>query len=357
MKKIVFITDVLENPRISKRKKLLEANGYSVVIYGFKRGELKRCPNNLIYDEIGDIGNKPYVKRLGTLYKGIRGVLKKYREENNVIYYLFGLQIATVYSFLSNRKYIYEEADLVHTYFNNSNLKKWFEKKDRKIINNSLLTIFTSEGFVRYHFPKAAAKCLVIPNKLKPEITSLNDIEKTHSYRPDSIQFGFVGGVRFDSTINFIDYVVKKYPQHNFHIYGIVDSKYSDRIKNLSTYDNFSFHGPFKNPNDLPFIYSNIDYVLSTYDVRYENVRYAEPNKLYESIYFRTPIIVSDNTFLSDKVNEYGIGMSVDALDNDEIDKLITSLTKQKYDNLINALESIDRSSAVDSIIDLTKFL
>ena len=35
------------------------------------------------------------------------------------------------------------------------------------------------------------------------------------------------------------------------------------------------------------------DMVVATYDVTIENVRYAEPNKIYEAIFFETPIILS----------------------------------------------------------------
>lgn len=231
-------------------------------------------------------------------------------------------------------------------------------KKDKKIISNSRLSIFTSEGFIQYHFlQQAVSKCIIIPNKLKPEIRLSQIIEKTHIYNPDNIQFGFVGGIRFESTIYFIEHVVKTYPQHIFHVYGTIDSKYDNRIQNLSKHDNFIYHGAFKNPEDLPSIYSTIDFVLSTYDIKYENVRYAEPNKLYEAIYFRTPIIVSDKTFLAEKVNRLGIGVTVNALNESEIDKLINTLTKKRYGDLIITLNSIDQSTAVDTFLDLSALL
>ena len=139
MGKFVLITDALEDPRVQKRKKLLEANGHTVSIYGFKRGELRVNSKDLADAVIGDIGDLPYFKRLRILHNGIKSVLEIYRQEETVTYYLFGLQVAIIYSLLCNRPYIYEEADLVHTYFNNPFLKKWFERQDKKIINNSLL--------------------------------------------------------------------------------------------------------------------------------------------------------------------------------------------------------------------------
>lgn len=357
MKKIIFITDSIDDNRVMKRKELLESNGCQVNIYTFLRGHKILNANNLVYETIGDIGTLPYHKRLYILYKGIKNVIKRYKKED-VTFYLFGIQIALIYRFLTTKPYIYEEADLVHANLNNSLLKNWFESKDKNIILHSKLSIFTSEGFVQYHFhDQTINRCIVLGNKLKSEIQELVDIPKTHDYNSDKISFGFVGCVRYDSTINFIEHVVKSYPNHTFHVFGIIVPKFDAKIKELGYYENFKYHGTFKNPIDLPDIYSKIDYVLSTYDIKSENVRYAEPNKLYESVYFRTPIIVSAYTFLAFKVQRLGIGLAVDGLNTKDIDLLIESLSTTRYNALIESLNKLDKSYALDSNIELDKYI
>lgn len=357
MNKIIFITDSIEDPRIDKRKKLFEANGFKIEIFAFIRVERPLNSDKLYYEKIGNIGTLPYHKRLYILYKGIKKVIKRYKNED-VTFYLFGLQIATIYRFLSNNPYIYEEADLVHTNLKFTLLKKWFELIDKSIIKDSELTVFTSEGFIQYHFQtQSYNNCIVIGNKLMPQIQLLNSVPKSHKYNQDNIQFGFVGSVRYDSTFCFIEHVVKKYPEHIFHIFGIIAPKYDSRFKALNSYNNLKLHGSFKNPTELPNIYSKIDYVLSTYDIEIDNVKYLEPNKLYESIYFRTPIIVSENTFLATKVKKLGIGLAVNCLSKGNIDKLIKSLSSTKYNELLFSLNQLDKSFAVDSYIELTQYL
>ena len=83
----------------------------------------------------------------------------------------------------------------------------------------------------------------------------------------------------------------------------------------------------------MPEIYSQIDLVLSTYDVKYDNVRYAEPNKLYEAVYFETPIIVSKGTFLADKTLKLGIGYEVDPLNEKEVVEFVNGLTPESLEN------------------------
>lgn len=112
-------------------------------------------------------------------------------------------------------------------------------------------------------------------------------------------------------------------------------------------YNNVFYHGRFKNPNDLPKIYENIDILLCTYDYRIDNVRYAEPNKLYEAIYFRKPIIVSSNTFLSNKVSELNIGYHIDSLDKNSIVSFFNNLTSGSLRTKVNACSAIPREECI----------
>jgi glycosyltransferase involved in cell wall biosynthesis len=118
-----------------------------------------------------------------------------------------------------------------------------------------------------------------------------------------------------------------------------------DRLKN---YNNCHFHGAFFHPNDLPEIYAKTDLVLSTYDVENENVRFAEPNKIYESIYFRTPIIVSSGTYLAEKVNEIGIGYDIDAMKDEEIINFIQQLDNESINQRISNINCIDKIKAIN---------
>ena len=89
--------------------------------------------------------------------------------------------------------------------------------------------------------------------------------------------------------------------------------------------------------------------MLSTYDVAIDNVRYAEPNKLYESIYFETPIIVSEGCFLGDKVKELNVGFTVNALDETAVKQLIDSLTSEIVEDKIESIRQIGKEYAINN--------
>ena len=344
MTKVVFIVNALHMQRCIKRIDEFSDRGYSVDAYGFDRGvDVRKRPASCEIKVIGKINNSlSYLKRLVTIYKGIRSVLHSTKDED-VVYYLFGLDNAMFFMLQSGKMFIYEESDLVHTYMKSGTARRFFEWVDKRAIKKALVAVFTSEGFIRYHFGTQKPKnSIVIANRLPLRVNELPKVEKKQ-IDIKHLSIGFVGFIRFKSIFNFCRVVCDHFPEHEFHFYGTIDND-SDRklFEPLKVYTNCHFHGVFQHPNDLPSIYSQIDLVLSTYDVENENVRYAEPNKIYEAIYFKTPIIVSCGTYLSEKVNNLGIGYDIDAMNDDEIIGFIEGLTEESIIQKKKAIEKID---------------
>lgn len=344
MKTIVFIVPSLTDSHYKNRVIEFIEQGFDVKVYGFTRVSgkpIQNLPNR--YTVLGSLVDEGYIQRIKLYYTAFRQLGKKYKNQE-ICFFLGGLDIAMFFHFLNpSIQYIYEECDLVHTYMGKvKNLFEWF---DKWIIKKSILTITTSEGFIKYHFQGNTPKnvCLV-ENKLNPTITDY-PIRPKRVFNKENITIGFVGMPRFDSVYNFIDVFCKHFPNNTFHIYG---GPISEQFESLRKYSNCIFHGFFKNPVDLPEIYSSLDLVLSTYDIKYENVRYAEPNKIYESIYFETPIIVSSSTFLAEKVQKIGIGYDIDALNEAEIVEFVNSLTKEALDKKIEAAKSIEKRETLN---------
>lgn len=319
-------------------------NGYEVFAYGFARKGHEKCPElSFPYEVIGELEDEGYSNRIKLYIKAFRRIVRRYNNQD-VLYFVGGLDIAMFFHFFHPReKYIYEECDLTHTYL--GKIQVLLELIDKKIIKDSLITISTSEGFNKYHFNgKKPNNVYIVENKLDPSVLKLKK-NISPKFCRESISFGFVGKPRFESVFNFIKVVCQNFPQHTFHIFG---GPIEPQFKELEKYSNCFFHGFFKNPTDLPEIYSNINLVLSTYDARIKNVKYAEPNKIYESIYFDTPIIVSKDTFLGEKVTSLGIGYELDALNDDEIIEFVEKLTEESVNITIKTIQAIDKQSTIN---------
>lgn len=344
--KIVFLLGALQSQRCIKRISPFVERGVETVVYAFNRSsETFNSEVGFPIEIIGSFSNDlSYAKRLPILVRAFRKVAASSAD----LYYLFGMDMALMFRFFCpGRPFVYEESDMVHTYLSNSLVRKLMESLDKRLMRKSRMTVLTSEGFLRYHFgEKSPGNVCVIPNKLSSMVVDYPIVDKS---RHGNLRIGFVGKIRFRTVFSFAYTFCRHYPQHEFHFYGSfvseLDRKMFEPLKKLN---NCFFHGSFKNPSDLPSIYAEIDWLLSSYDTNYENVRYAEPNKLYEAIYFETPIIVSEDTFLAEKVKSWNIGLSVNATDESEVVSLVDGLSNEIYQDKLARLRSISKSSVID---------
>lgn len=350
MSKVYFVLGSTDGQRCFKRIEEFRSSGFQIKVFGFDRGLGIPIANKEKCEIIGSFPNSmPYTKRITLIYKSLHGLYHKYKNDKSIIWYYFGDFIAfTSFFFNPNKKYIYEESDIVSL---NSRILNSLKKCLCKyIIRKSLLTVFTSEGFIFYHYgtiERKPANVIVKPNKVNKKILEIPEVQK-RGIDIHHIHWGFVGCIRFKSIYNVAQIIGKEYPQHEFHFYGVFDNSiHEQEFNNLKKYSNIYFHGSFRNPDDLPEIYSNIDILISSYGKIGFNVMYAEPNKLYEAIYFKTPIIVNIGTFLGEKVEKMGIGYTIDANNPDAVRSLINNIgesLKLKY----KSLQGISQNEALE---------
>lgn len=114
------------------------------------------------------------------------------------------------------------------------------------------------------------------------------------------------------------------------------------------SYENVKYFGSFKNPDDLSSINNKVDLVVACYDIQSLNERIAEPNKMYEAMYFKTPIIVTTGTYLEKQVKKYGCGFSINATTNENIINFINSLTNNKLNKVKTNIEKVDSAELID---------
>ena len=356
-KKIIFFINAITITRCIKRIEEYIDNGYEVEAYGFERGgEVYAQPSKFHINVIGkhDV-SQGYFTRLRIIFSSLKPILKKYRKEDVIFYYFF-FDIAFTARLLSRKPFIYEESDIPYTGVGNVWLRNLLRRIDKRIIRKSLLTVMTSEGFIDYHFGDERPKnIIVVPNRVNPQLDAFEYHNKVLDI--NHLSFAFVGGFRYDSIMNFATVVAERFPQHDFHVFGNIMQNEEALMSLVEKHDNIRYHGLFRNPDDLPGVYEKIDVVLATYDATSINAQYAEPNKLYEAIYFRTPIVVSSNTFLAKKVKRLGIGYDINGLNKDEIVAFIENLSQDDLLAKQSACAAIPKETATNSNPEVFDYL
>lgn len=357
MKTIVFIVQQLSQPRCIKRISTIQDAGFPIKVYGFDNGLYSENIKNLPFKATKVITRNKEANKLEKIrffHSSIKQIIKE--NKSNSIFYFFGFEIACIAYLSGCRNYIYEEADVSAARANNNFIRKFLLSLDKRTIHKSKLTIFTSKGFPEYIFgnDKHPENIIFMPNKLSSYFNQkIKDSIIRNTINQNHIRFGFIGLIRYPNTIiRFAKVIGKHFPMHEFHFFGDAERKnYIDT--EITSFPNVHFHGAFKNPEDLQSIYQSIDINVVCYDTNSGNVRIAEPNKLYESIFFETPIIVSSNTFLAKRVKQYNAGDDIDASNDSSIIDYVKKLDAVRLNKIASNLTLVDFRTLIDSPIEL----
>lgn len=354
-KKIIFLSSQLSLPRIIKRVTSFSEKGYEVEIYGFSRAEFlngNSYPERIKVHSFGFLPDgQGYLHSLIKHHKFIAKVIKK-ENQKDVVYYAIGFIPALICFLYARRPYLYEISDLIYGTFRYSRLSAIFVFIDRCIIKKSLLTVLTSQGFGDYLFKgKQPQNVMVQPNRLNSAF--FRNVERPVPQIAQNLRFGFVGYLRYTNTVfRFARIIGEKYPNYSFSFYG--DSKYAIEAKEMSKkYKNVNFFGKFRSPDDLSKIYNNLDVVVACYDTSTFNEKVAEPNKLYESLFFCKPIIVSPDIFLSKRVRELQCGYEIDATSDSIVDDFIMRLKHEDLESIAKHEYNLDLNEMIDNPNDI----
>lgn len=336
MPTVVFYVNIIRQARCIRRIEDFIAHGFNVKVYGFDRaGDNRKLPG-FDHEIIGTISKtQSYSNRLMMMKKSINRTLAQ-NPSKETLFYLFNFDVAL--AFLMNPKtrgnrYFYEVSDLMELTLSNVLLSKTLARINKSIISHSFETILTSEGFIQFFYEKSLPENLsLLPNKLNKRC---GDWQRPATQIPNQhFKIGFTGAIRSKAILNFAKIVGEKFPETELFFHGIFtdDGLYSPLLRStVERYENLHYLGPFKNPDDFPAIYENIDLVLSLYSA-HGNDRFLEPNKYYEALFFAKPIIVSANTFIGEKVTRQNVGFAIDGENEQSIIDFLKSLNKEDYE-------------------------
>lgn len=306
---IIFLMASAYDPHYIRKLRIMRSHGIDVEAYGFVRScDLTSGNEEDDIKLLSEVLNRNYVKRIWTVYENITSVIEHHGK--TPVYYATTFDIACVCK-MKRVRYIYGISDIVYGAFPLP-LRKLFLAIDRQLINGSMFSVLTSPGFqcCLMLSDKGKNKCIYVKNKLdsiysedaRPAIVTIKD----------SIRFGFAGNIRYRTTLDFARLIGESYPCHEFIFWGNGDECMMKEVHSLcKKYSNIKYNGKFKNPEDLDLVYDSIDVMVCNYDTTTINERLLEPNKLYECIYFNTPMIVTSDTYLADRVKELKCGFAV----------------------------------------------
>lgn len=332
-KKIVFLVSHCPDALINKRIEMLRSKYDVTVIYNERGNNRFQRIQNVNYVKLSlKFSNGHLIKRifyLLKLKKEINILIKKEDAE-----YIFAFRLDMLILILINgfkrKKIIYEVADLHQAIINNSRniIKKiiklilsFIEKKACCYID---ILSLTSEKYYDVYFSKFVDRSKVV---FMPNIPNIKYFKNYKKINHEEFTIGFIGYVRYKKQMKLLIEAAEK---SKIKVFFAGDSQ-DDEIKELAKKSNYvEYYGKYNYDTEIANLYSKCDCVYSVYDISYNNVKYALPNKLYESVYCELPILVSKGTYLAELVQSWGVGLTVES---NSIDDLVDKMIKLKSDS------------------------
>ncbi|MDD4082443.1 MAG: hypothetical protein PHD05_03570 [Sphaerochaetaceae bacterium] len=283
---------------------LFEANDIDYIIIT-KEPQNQKVSGNYTFIQTPDLLKQNIMKRTFFWYKFVLKQLKVNNCNKIVVAPTKTAIVLAPILFFKKGKYVMDIRDYTNEY-------SYFYKLIEKILmNRSGLITISSAGFKKW-LPLTKTKMSLIHNmkyNYESHINSDYVINKDHK---EAIVIAYIGLVDYFSTnVKLID-ALKNNTNYKLQYSGIVSSncKIIEYVK-TEKIDNVIFTGPFNN-EDKPQIHKKVDMINALYGNDNLIVTTALPNKLYDAIIYRKPIIVSKGTYLGEVVEKFKIGIAID---------------------------------------------
>lgn len=146
------------------------------------------------------------------------------------------------------------------------------------------------------------------------------------------VRIGYVGGIQFEQQNQQL---LRQFANNPcFHLKYVGKSHLGCDLESFCRQNgihNAEFHPAFTN-DQKPAIYQDIQLINCIYGNHNQVVRLLLPNRLYDCVLFKKPIIVSKGTYLEQVVAQYQLGLAVD-VENDNVVQSVTSYL-ENFDQL-----------------------
>lgn len=158
---------------------------------------------------------------------------------------------------------------------------------------------------------------------------------------------GFVGGIQF---VRQNRQLLSKFANNEKYLLKYVGKPHlgcdlpsfcrENHIRNAAFYPAFQNH-------EKPEIYRSIQLINCVYGNHNQVVRLLLPNRLYDCVLFKKPILVSKDTYLAEVVAQYGLGLAVDVEQEDVaamVDAYLAEFDREAFEEGCRRfLERVDR--------------
>jgi len=268
--------------------------------------------NNIViyYDSKKSIVGK--IKRVLKWRREILTILKNAEYDKLIV--LTGYPAIILSGFLRkryNNQYIFDIRDYIPIFSN-----FLFMRLLKSIVLHSSLTVISSKGFLKW-LPTMQK---IVPMHNLPN-NPMEYCPKTSLVTKSKVKIGYLGVVSYYQQNVYLIEELKNESKYSLLYAGIYPE---DNNVKLYCENNgivsVQFKGRFSD-EEKRMLYEDVDIINAVYGNDNLVVTTALPNKLYDAILYKKPIMVNKATYLAEVVEEYNLGFAINP-DKDNVSRL-----------------------------------
>ena len=206
----------------------------------------------------------------------------------------------------------YEVGDILNAFLGKTLSNRVLRRIESFLLKYTDLVILTSPAFY-YQFYKKFQKIqfpwMLLENKLIPGEKIIK--EKINYKKTNKISIVYHGVLRCSRSINILTKVaIELRGKCELHIHGFpLWVNHNLLIRHSLENKNIYWHGEFKYPDGLKDVLSGADMLwLIDLSENQSNAKWLLPNRLYDGIYYRVPMLAMSDTETGKYIKKYNIG-------------------------------------------------
>lgn len=187
-------------------------------------------------------------------------------------------------------------------------VKNIIRKLENSIIRESDSVIICSEERIKQIYPECPQRLTVIHNS--PSWSMLDGDRHDYKLSNAVSKIVYVGVLSRDRFLEEITEAIIGRSEVELHIggFGVLDGYFSEMSKK---YPNIIYYGMMAYQDALA-LEQQCDIMMAIYDPRTPNHKYAAPNKFYEALMLKKPLIMVRDTGMDRYVETYQLGEVID---------------------------------------------
>jgi len=214
-------------------------------------------------------------------------------------------------SFFKKNKIYFDIVDpIAETKFKNLCCNRLFDYLEIVFLNLRCYNILPNENRVVYYVDKCKVKSDRFSYQVIENVPTLSDIEiTTELCNHNNIKIGYLGTLEEERGILELIGFVKNHTDINLIIAG--DGKLKEKIlRAIESVSNIEYLGSFRY-QEVGKLYAKFDFLWAYYSDKVYLHRYASPNKYYEHLAFKKPIITNEVVPFGKSIVNYKTGIII----------------------------------------------